>query len=304
MTANPYKECTLCPFACKADRTKGNAGRCGAGDKMRIARIAPHLWEEPCLSGQGIEFPVKGSGTVFFTGCSLHCVYCQNSAITRFAAAAGREYSETELAQSMLALQKTGVHNINLVTATHFLPSVIGAVSLAKSSGLQIPVVYNCSGYETEKSLSALNGIVDIFLPDVKYYSNRLAGLYSHASNYPEIAFKAVKLMQSITGSPVFDKNGFLLSGTIVRHLILPGSDRDSRKITDRLFSDFGKSGIVLSLMSQYTPMPGIPFPELTEHLPFSAYLRTVEHAQKLGFEYLYTQDGESASESFIPEFK
>lgn len=304
MTGNPYKSCTLCPFSCGADRTAGKTGRCGSDDKMRIARIAPHLWEEPCLSGQGIEEPIKGSGTVFFTGCPLHCVYCQNYKISCRETSAGREYTGAELARAMTELQSTGVHNINLVTASHFLPTVITAIKQAKKNGLVIPIVYNCSGYESERSVTELAGLIDIFLPDIKYFSSRLASLYSHAPDYPEIAFKAVKLMQSITGNPVFDDAGFLRSGTMVRHLILPGSDADSRKIIDRLFSDYGKSGVALSLMSQYTPMPGVPFPELTERLPKNAYLRTVAHAQKLGFDHLYTQEGESASESFIPDFE
>ena len=296
MAENPYKRCTLCPISCGTDRTVGNTGRCGSGDKMKIARIAPHMWEEPCISGQ------KGSGTVFFTGCSLHCVYCQNSKISSRNTSLGTEYTEKQLAEAMLCLQERGVHNINLVTASHFLPSVIKTLKIAKKQGLKIPVVYNCSGYETPQAVSSLSGLIDIFMPDIKYFSSRLSLLYSGVQDYPEIAFNAIKLMRSISGSPVFE-NGLMLSGTLVRHLILPGSDADSRKIITRLFSEYGKDDIALSLMSQYTPMPNVKFPELTERLPKNAYLRTVAHAQKLGFSYLYTQNGDSAKESFIPEF-
>ncbi len=300
---NPYSACTLCPFECKADRVSGKLGRCGVGSVMRIARISPHLWEEPCLSGQGIEEPAKGSGTVFFVGCPLHCVYCQNSKISKTGSALGREYTPSELADEMLKLQSLGVHNINFVTPTHFSPDIIESVKLAKQRGLDIPIVYNCSGYESASAIRSLKGTVDIFLPDFKYFSDRLATQYSLTPKYFEICKIAIKEMQNITGSPEFDSNGFLKRGTVVRHLVLPGSDADSRKIISALYDDFCSDGIILSLMSQYTPMPDAPYPELSERLPKSAYLRVVAHAQALGFKYIYTQSGESASESFIPEF-
>lgn len=299
----PYKSCTLCPFECRVDRTV-KYGRCASGSEMKVARIAPHYWEEPCLSGQGIEEPVKGSGTVFFTGCSLRCVFCQNSKISRNTDAIGRVYTPDGLANEFLRLQDLGVHNINLVTATHFAPSVAKAIEIAKSKGLYIPTVYNCSGYESTDTLRRLNGLIDVYMPDFKYFSNRSAELYSKAGDYPEICKEAVSVMQRQTGEPVFDENGFMLKGTLVRHLILPGSDAESRKIISYLHESYGSDGIALSLMSQYTPMSALPYPELTEKLPKSAYLRVVSHAQELGFKYLYTQDGESASESFIPEFK
>ncbi len=271
---------------------------------MRIARISPHLWEEPCLSGQGLEEPIKGSGTIFFVGCPLHCVYCQNSKISQSCSRLGQEYTPSELADEMLRLQSAGVHNINFVTPTHFSPSVIESIKLAKIRGLSIPVVYNCSGYESISTVRSLKDNIDIFLPDFKYFSENLAKQYSNAPNYFSICRAAINEMQRISGKPIFDQNGFLKRGTVVRHLILPGSDADSRKIISSLYKDFGSDGIILSLMSQYTPMPNVPYPELNELLPNSAYLRVVEHAEKLGFRYIYTQSGESASESFIPEFK
>ncbi len=300
---NIYSECTLCPFECKADRASGKLGRCGIDSKMRIARIAPHLWEEPCLSGQGKEAPIKGSGTVFFVGCPMHCVYCQNSKISVKGSALGKEYTPFELSHELLKLQDEGVHNINFVTPTHFSPDIIETVKIARENGLNIPIVYNCSGYESIIAIRSLKETVNIFLPDFKYFSSSLSSQYSNAPDYFSICSEAIKEMQNISGAPVFDEKGFLTKGTAVRHLVLPGSDSDSRKIISHLHSTFGSDGIILSLMSQYTPMPGVTFPELTERLPHSAYLRVVEHAQELGFRYLYTQDGKAASKSFIPEF-
>ncbi|MBQ9692835.1 MAG: radical SAM protein [Clostridia bacterium] len=304
MTMNDYQSCRLCPLECGVDRTVGKLGRCRSGSEMRVARIAPHYWEEPCLSGQGIEAPVKGSGTVFFTGCSLRCVYCQNQKISRPSGDIGRAYSPRELARELLILQEAGVHNINLVTATHFIPSVIKTLDIARETGLTLPVVYNCSGYESVSSLKMLDGYVDVYLPDFKYFSDRSAEMYSSVSNYREICLAAIREMRSQTGSPLFSDDGFMLKGTVIRHLILPGNDLESRKIVSLLHDKFGSDGVGLSLMSQYTPVCETPYPELNDTLPRAAYIRVVEHAQKLGFKLLYTQDGKSASESFIPEFQ
>lgn len=298
-----YSACRLCPFECGVDRVNGKLGRCRSSAEMRIARIAPHYWEEPCLSGQGIEDEIKGSGTVFFTGCALRCVYCQNQKISRPDGNIGQIYAPERLADEFLRLQDMGVHNINLVTASHFIPSVIKAIDIAKTRGLSLPIVFNCGGYESVSSLKMLDGYVDIYLPDFKYYSYKSAENYSSAPNYRDICLEAIKEMQRQTGRPIFSENGFMLKGTIIRHLILPGNDLDSRRIISLIHENFGGDGVGLSLMSQYTPVCETPYPELSETLPSSAYLRVVENAQKLGFEYLYTQDGESASESFIPEF-
>ena len=299
-----YKSCRLCPFECAIDRTVGKTGRCGMSDKMRIARIAPHYWEEPCLSGQGIEIPVKGSGTVFFVGCSLGCVFCQNSKISEKGSTLGEFYDENRLADELLRLQDCGVHNINFVTASHFSPSIVKTIEIARRQGLTIPTVYNCSGYESLFALKLLDGYIDIYMPDFKFFSSTLSRDYARCENYREVTFEAIKEMQRQTGAPIFDENGFIKSGTLVRHLILPGSDGDSRKIVELLHGEFAQDGIALSLMSQYTPKENLPLVELTEKLPKAAYLRVVEYAQRLGFTYLYTQSGDSADESFIPEFK
>ncbi len=299
-----YTNCKLCPFECGVNRSDGKFGRCGMDSKMRIARIAPHYWEEPCLSGQGIETPVKGSGAVFFVGCSLGCVFCQNRAISVKGSTLGTIYDENSLSAEMLRLQELGVHNINLVTASHFAPTVVKAIETARCKGLIIPTVYNCSGYESLQTLKILDGLIDIYMPDFKFFSTRLSSEYAKCDNYREITMSAVKEMYRQTGKPVFDDNGFLKKGVIVRQLVLPGSDLDARKITSALYEQFGSDGIALSLMCQYTPSSSLPFPELTEKLPLAAYLRTVENAQKLGFKCLYTQSGESADESFIPEFR
>lgn len=273
---------------------------------MRVARIAPHYWEEPFLSGQGIEEPILGSGTVFFCGCNLGCVYCQNYKISRGrknGAELGKVYSAEMLADEFLRLEEMGVHNINLVTSAHFLPGVAETVSIARTRGLRIPIVYNSSGYEKAESVNMLDGLIDIYLPDIKYFSSKYAKDYSFAHDYPEVAREAVTEMYRQTGKPRFDEKGFMLSGTAVRHLILPGCDGDSAKIVGWLKDKFGTDGICLSLMNQYTPVVETEFPELSERLPKKAYLRVIERAQELGFKYLFTQEDGTASESFIPDF-
>ena len=288
---------------CKINRLQSNKGRCNSSNVMKIARIAPHYWEEPCLSGQNIEDDIKGSGTIFFCGCSLGCIFCQNRKISRNNDNIGKEYSIDELADAMISLQNEGVHNINLVTPTHFSYTIKEAIILAKEKGLSLPIVYNSSGYEKVESLENLNGLIDIYMPDFKYFSNELAKKYSKVTNYKEIALDAIKYMQKSTGKPIFDEKGFLKKGTIVRHLILPGNDFDSNKILNLLSENFEKDDIVLSLMSQYTPIGNFEYEELNEKISKNAYLRVISKAEKLGFKYIYTQDSESCDESFIPEF-
>lgn len=313
-----YKSCRICPRECGADRTFGR-GFCGCDRNMRIARIAPHLWEEPFLSGMGLEETIKGSGTVFFYGCNLGCIYCQNYRISKLdcsnhAAIPEKSkeidekiYSPKALSECFLSLEKNGVHNINLVTAAHYLPSVRETLRIAKSSGLSIPVVYNTSGYEKSEAIASLEGLVDIYLPDMKYLSTKIANDYSHAPDYPSIAKKAITEMYRQTGKPKFDDKGFMLSGTAIRHLVLPGCDADSVKVLEWIRETFGIDGVTVSIMSQYTPVIkgdlAEKYPELTEKLSMRAYLRVVEKAQAIGFKYLYTQELGSASESFIPDF-
>ncbi len=289
-----YENCTLCPRNCGVDRKKAT-GYCGASDVMRIARIAPHYWEEPCLSGD------CGSGAVFFSHCSLRCIYCQNASI---ASGLGREVSVRELSEKMLLLQERGCHNINLVTASHYVPSVIEAVKMSKKAGLSIPVVYNCSGYEKKETVRMLKDTIDIFLPDFKYSLADVAKKYSNAENYPEIAAEAINEMINTARPLSFDEKGLLKSGVIVRVLALPGEEENTKgilKTVKRLWN--GK--VVVSLMSQYTPMPDIEnkCPELSRRLTSEEYEELTGYVKGLRLDNVYFQEGQSASESFIPDF-
>ncbi|MBR4770371.1 MAG: radical SAM protein, partial [Clostridia bacterium] len=215
MTLDAYRACRLCPRACGVDRTAGKTGVCRVGAELRVARAALHLWEEPCLVGE------NGSGTVFFAGCGLGCVYCQNREISR--GEAGATVTVERLSEIFLELQSSGAANINLVTGTQFVPSILPALDLARANGLTLPVLWNTGGYETVDTLDALNGYVDIFLPDYKYAKGETATAYSHAPDYPIVALEAIKKMLTISGEPVFAPDGRLLRGTVVRLLLLPG---------------------------------------------------------------------------------
>ena len=249
--------CNLCPRQCGADRENGKSGICGvSGKNMLAARAALHFWEEPCISGE------KGSGTVFFSGCPLRCVYCQNYQIA--STEVGMEISEERLKDIFLELQEKGAHNINLVTPTHYTPEIIRAIGKAKEQGLRLPVVYNCSGYEKVETLKTLKGIVDIYLTDFKYMEKETAVRYSKAPDYPEIARAALKEMMDQTGEAKFDENGIMQSGVIVRHLLLPGHVRNARAVVKYVYETYGNQ-LYLSLMNQYTPLPQVKkeFPEL-----------------------------------------
>ena len=289
-----YKNCTLCPRGCGVDRERVR-GYCGADAQMRIARIAPHYWEEPCLSGK------NGSGTVFFSYCPLRCAYCQNADI---ACGLGRKVSIDELAKKMLSLQDRGCHNINLVTATHYAPSVVKAVKLGKSLGLCVPVVYNCSGYETVEAVRMLKDTVDIFLPDFKYSLSETAMLYSSAKDYPERAEAAIDEMVNTASGLSFDENGLLQSGVIVRVLALPGCEENTKGVL-KIIKKRWNGKVIVSLMSQYTPMPGIEnkHAELARRLSEDEYAELAGYARGLRLDNLYLQEGQSASESFIPDF-
>ncbi len=289
-----YKECRLCPRQCGIDRTK-QIGFCGAGDRIIAARIAPHYWEEPCLSGK------NGSGAVFFSGCPLKCVYCQNSKISH---GQGKEISLDYLADKMIYLQSLGCHNINLVTASHFIPSVAVAIEKAKCNGLVVPVVFNSSGYETVESLRLLRGLIDIYLPDMKYCDKDLAKKYSNAPDYPDTAKAALDEMYSQVGKPVIDENGIMTSGMIVRVLALPDCENNTKEILKYLKHRFSDK-IYISLMSQYTPMEliGVKFPELSRKITSEEYDELCGYALGLRLDNVYFQDGEAATESFIPDF-
>ncbi len=290
-----WNSCMLCPRRCKADRTR-KQGSCGTGMGIRVARAALHMWEEPCISGE------EGSGAVFFAGCSLGCVYCQNREIA--AGLAGKEISEERLTEIYLELQGKGANNINLVTAGHYLPYIISSVGRARERGLNIPIVYNTGGYEEADALKLLEGTVNIYLPDLKYLSPELAARYSHAPDYPEIACAALEEMVRQVGEPEFDDRGMMTKGVIVRHLVLPGHVRESKKVIRYLYETY-KDRIYLSIMNQYTPMPGIEeaYPELGRTVTAREYDEVVDYAIDLGVENGFIQEGETAKESFIPPF-
>lgn len=289
------KGCRLCPRECRVDRTHGERGYCGMSSEPYVARAALHRWEEPCISG------TEGSGTVFFSGCTLRCVFCQNYRIAE--GKVGKKVSIWRLSEIFLELQEQGAHNINLVTAGHFLPAVIKALYLAKEQGLVIPVVYNTGGYEKVEALKKLEGLVDIWLPDYKYRSQSLARRYSFAPDYPVRAAEALEEMVRQSKETVFDRDGRMKKGVIVRHLLLPGCVSDSKDVLEYLFDTFGNR-ILVSLMSQYTPLPHVAaYPELNRKVTEEEYQEVVDYAHFLGMTRVYIQEGECASESFIPAF-
>lgn len=286
-------ECTLCPRRCRTDRTE-QAGVCGANDKLKIARAAPHFWEEPCISGK------NGSGTVFFSGCQLHCVYCQNREISD--GKSGKTVPKERLVEIFFELREKGVHNINLVTPDPYLPIVAEAIRDAKKQGLDLPFLMNCSGYETTEQIRMTEGLIDIFLPDFKYASPLLAKKYSFAPDYPEVAKNALAEMVRQQPKLVFDGDGMLQKGVIVRHLLLPSHITDSEKVLAYLYKTYGNA-IRVSIMSQFTPFGLENFPELNRTVTKEEYDELLDFAWKLGYRDCYVQDGEAASESFIPAF-
>lgn len=296
MKPNAYRHCTLCPRGCGVDRTSGARGFCGASDVVCVGRAALHAWEEPPLSGE------RGSGTVFFTHCTLGCVFCQNRTISR-REAQGKPVTQERLAGIFLELQTQGAHNINLVTASHYAPTVRAALQQARAKGLYIPIVYNCGGYETVETLRMLNGLIDIYLPDFKYYSSYYAGMYSGAPDYPDFAKEAIAEMVHQTGALQFDQTGMMTRGTIVRHLMLPGLAGDTAQVLRYLAEHFGDR-ILVSLMRQYTPFGMAErYPELDRKITDEEYEQAVTLFSELGLAG-FLQDKESISESFIPSFE
>ena len=287
--------CNLCPRNCNALRTdtKGG-GLCGMPALPVVARAALHRWEEPPISG------TRGSGTIFFSGCSLGCVFCQNRKISR-RAAEGQNITADALAKTFLSLEKKGAHNINLVTGAHYVPQIIEALQIARKQGLSLPVVYNSSGYEQVETLQLLDGHIDIYLPDYKYYSSYYAGLYSHAEDYREFAVAAIDEMVRQTGAPQFDKFGLLKRGTVIRHLMLPGLAGDTAQVLRDIASRWGDS-VLVSLMQQYTPFDMQDYPELDRTITAEEYADACTLFGELGLGGFFQQD-ESISESFIPAF-
>lgn len=287
------EKCLLCPRKCGVNRYQ-NRGFCGCGDEIRIARAALHMWEEPCISGK------RGSGTVFFTGCNLKCCFCQNYEIS--AQNKGFDISVKELADIFLMLQEKGAHNINLVTPTPYVYQIAEALDLVKRQ-LNIPIVYNCGGYESIETLEFMSDKVDIFLPDLKYFDSQMSEKYSCAEDYFEKASAAIRKMADITGKPVFDENGMMKKGVIVRHLVLPNGRHDSEKIIKWLSENFEKDQILVSVMSQYTPVyKAAEHKEINRRTSTFEYNYAADLLEKCGFR-CYFQERSSAQEEYIPEF-
>ena len=289
------ENCRLCPRRCGVNRLNGERGFCGAGREVRIARAALHFWEEPCISGS------SGSGTVFFSNCTMKCVYCQNYEVSTNNL--GYAVTEEELAEIFLDLQRQGANNINLVTPTHYVPQIIAALLIAGANGMVLPVVYNTGGYELPETIEMLCGHVDIYMPDFKYYDNKTAARYSKAPDYLEHAAAALDSMYHQVGTPELDQNGIMRRGMIIRHLMLPGRLSDTVHIINYIHKHFGDK-VYFSLMNQYTPVRHIEGIErLNGRLDIRAYRAAVDLCRRLGMERVFVQDGEAASESFIPEF-
>ena len=283
--------CSVCPRKCNTDRALQN-GFCGAGNTVRVARAAPHFWEEPCISGK------NGSGTVFFSGCALRCVFCQNHEISR--SAVGKTVTEDELLNIFLSLKEQDVHNINLVTADHFLPQLLPVLKRAKALGL--PMVLNTSSYLEEKIVDALESTVDIYLADFKFFNSKTAQKYASAPDYPDVAKKAIAKMVKQAGKPQF-KDGIMTRGVIVRVLVLPENVIEAKQIIKYLYNTFGDD-IYISVMSQYTPVCKTDFPELSRTLNDREYKSVVDYTASIGVTNAFIQEKTSAEKNYIPDFK
>jgi putative pyruvate formate lyase activating enzyme len=288
------QSCTLCPIKCSTNRTI-QKGSCGASDKLIIAKAFLHQWEEPCISGN------NGSGTIFFSGCNLHCVFCQNHDISQ--ACFGKEVTTLRLSEIMLELQFQGASNINLVTPTPFVLHIIEAVRIAKNKGLRLPIIYNTNGYESLETIAMLKGTVDIYLPDIKYQNNRYSLKYSKVPDYFDYASGAVKAMIKQVGYPNFDENGMMKKGVLIRHMIMPDLIEDSKDILRWIKSELGEKAYV-SLMCQYTPMyKANEYEEINRKLDDWEYEYIMSFFFKLGLENGFVQDYSSATTEYIPNF-
>lgn len=287
-----YTNCRLCPRACGVDRTRGQTGVCGMGSRITAARAALHFWEEPPISGK------RGSGAVFFSGCSLGCAFCQNTEISheRF----GRELTTERLREIFENLIDQGAHNINLVTASHFLPSILPALS----PKLPVPVVYNCGGYESVEALKLLEGKVDIYLPDLKYAEGPLAARLSHAPDYFDVARRAIDEMVRQVGPCEFGPDGMLKKGVIIRHLILPGQVQNSLKVLDYIAEHFPKGTVLLSLMAQYVPSGRVRHtPPFDRPITEEEYKAVVDWLYMLDLTDGFLQERSAATDAYLPEF-
>lgn len=286
--------CRLCPRYCGVNRYKGELGYCNCGNNIKIARYSLHMWEEPCISG------TLGSGTIFFSNCNLRCVYCQNYDIS--INGKGQEVSIEEFSDICIELQNNGANNINLVTATMYIPYIVKGLKNARKRGLHIPIVYNSSGYESIEGLRLLDGIVDIYLTDFKYYDNELASKYSGVNDYMEYSVKALEEMFKQVGKNKFNKEGMMTKGIIVRHLVLPGCCNDSKRIIKYLYNIY-KNDIYFSIMNQYTPVRKIGIDFLDRCVTNDEYDEVIDYAYNLGIRNAFVQEGETQKESFIPDF-
>lgn len=292
-------QCRLCPRRCGVNRLQGETGYCGQPAQLYAARAALHFWEEPCISG------TEGSGTIFFSGCNLRCIYCQNRDIAL--SRQGQPITSQRLSEIFWELAEKGANNINLVTPTHYLPQICQAVDTAKKQGFPLPFVYNCGGYESVESLRLLDGLVDIYLPDLKYKNTDIASRFSNAPDYFPVACDALKEMFRQVGKPVLDsRTGLLKRGMIVRHLLLPGQTANSKRVLRWLVETFGDD-IYVSIMNQYTPMPQVlsdpAFQDIARTVSDAEYNKILDFAEQIGIRKGFFQEGDTAKESFIPPF-
>ena len=292
---NKYEDCLLCPRKCGINRSTGQTGVCGVSSEIKVARAALHYWEEPCISGK------KGSGAVFFSGCSLHCVFCQNREISD--GKAGKVISKERLSDIFIELAGKGANNINLVTPGQYIPDIVWAVNDAKSRGMKLPIVYNTSGYENVTELKLLEGIVDVYLPDFKYMDSTLSAKYSRAKDYPSVAKQALsEMVRQQPDVVIDDATGLIQKGVIVRQLLLPGHVNDAKAVLKYLYDTY-HDHVYISMMSQFTPIALKDYPEINRTVTRREYERLVDYALKIGITNAFIQEGDVAKDSFIPAF-
>ena len=292
---NKYENCLLCPRKCGINRRTGQTGVCGVSSEIKVARAALHYWEEPCISGK------KGSGAVFFSGCSLHCVFCQNREISD--GKAGKVISKERLSDIFMELAVKGANNINLVTPGQYIPDIVWAVNDAKSRGMKLPIIYNTSGYENVTELKLLEGIVDVYLPDFKYMDSTLSARYSRAKDYPSVAKQALsEMVRQQPDVVIDDATGLIQKGVIVRQLLLPGHVNDAKAVLKYLYDTY-HDHVYISMMSQFTPIALKDYPEINRTVTKREYERLVDYALEIGITNAFIQEGDVAKDSFIPAF-
>mgnify|MGYP002677913776 FL=1 len=292
---NKYEDCLLCPRKCGINRSTGQTGVCGVSSEIKVARAALHYWEEPCISGK------RGSGAVFFSGCSLHCVFCQNREISD--GKAGKVIGKERLSDIFMELAVKGANNINLVTPGQYIPDIVWAVNDAKSRGMKLPIIYNTSGYENVTELKLLEGIVDVYLPDFKYMDSTLSARYSRAKDYPSVAKQALsEMVRQQPDVVIDDATGLIQKGVIVRQLLLPGHVNDAKAVLKYLYDTY-HDHVYISMMSQFTPIALKDYPEINRTVTRREYERLVDYALKIGITNAFIQEGDVAKDSFIPAF-